>query len=94
MAMPTFTAEASVYRTKRGYRNLSFATLNLADAIMPQASTRIRLLSTISNQFTCGSSGCICTGDSDCNDMYNTDVCGSNGVCWTSGSQVNCWCPR
>lgn len=39
-------------------------------------------LSSTSTQFACSSEFCMCKGDSDCNDMFTTNVCGPNAVCF------------
>ena len=46
------------------------------------------------NDFWCGPRGCICIGDSDCNDMFST-VCrnpSTGGECRVSGRVVVCTC--
>lgn len=33
-------------------------------------------------QFQCGPGFCVCRGDGDCNDMFTTNVCGPNAICF------------
>lgn len=33
-------------------------------------------------EFACNRSFCSCAGDADCNDMFTTNVCGPNAVCF------------
>jgi hypothetical protein len=40
--------------------------------------------------FQCSQNFCICYGDGDCNDMFTTNVCGPNAVCFGN----NCVCYR
>jgi hypothetical protein len=44
--------------------------------------------------FSCDGAGCLCTGYDDCIDMFNTNVCGPNAICYTFGSRVICLCGR
>jgi hypothetical protein len=44
--------------------------------------------------FTCGPLGCVCSGDSDCNDMFSSGICG-DAICFEDGSGgVVCICLR
>ena len=40
--------------------------------------------------YTCGDLGCSCSGDEDCNDMFNSNACGPVAVCNLDG----CICLR
>ena len=42
--------------------------------------------------FSCSEIACDCQGDDDCNDMFSTDVCGANAVCF--GEPPFCICER
>ena len=35
-----------------------------------------------SQQFQCSQNFCSCSGDGDCNDMFTTNVCGPDAVCF------------
>lgn len=49
-------------------------------------------IGSIGLEFTCGSWGCSCKGDTDCNDMFSTNVCGGYAVCF--GEPPFCICSR
>lgn len=58
-------------------------------ALQPAASAAVR------RGFFCGPSGCVCVGDSDCNNLFST-VCRSparGGACRMIGRLVVCTCP-
>ena len=45
--------------------------------------------------YTCDSSTCTCTGDEDCNDMFNGGVCGSTATCQIDSYGVTrCSCTK
>jgi hypothetical protein len=45
--------------------------------------------------FVCGTFVCSCSGDDDCNDMFDSGVCGGDAVCYEEGGgAVNCYCWR
>ena len=35
--------------------------------------------------FECGALACVCTGDEDCNDMFESNKCGPIAVCYPDG---------
>ena len=44
----------------------------------------------------CEGSVCICTGDDDCNGMFEKGLCGPNAICFSdsTGKHVVCVCGR
>jgi hypothetical protein len=106
MIMPGYTAEASLYgkrgryRTELGVRPEADAGAPRGDLLYPQAMHAAAMagssagFSRASLGFTCGRGGCVCSGDMDCNDMFTTNVCGPNAVCFNLGGQVICVCSR
>jgi len=46
------------------------------------------------NNFSCGLWSCSCDGDTDCNDMFCSDVCNGDAVCDETGGSTHCWCWR
>jgi hypothetical protein len=44
--------------------------------------------------FTCGGFGCICSGDPDCNDMFETGICGDAMCFEDAAGGVVCICIR
>lgn len=66
-------------------------------AITVGAGSKAKLTGLLSGarlDYICTEASCTCTGDSDCNDMYET-VCSdpkTNGVCIETGTTVTCSC--
>jgi hypothetical protein len=80
MNMPGFTAEISLYRTKKNYRiSRNDSTLISGSGVVPQ--------------YDCSSGVyCNCLGDYDCNSMFSMPFC-VGGQCYTdSCGNVACWC--
>jgi len=94
MSLPGFNAETTLGPLSGHYRSCDFALadFNAEEAVTPElrigTGGRGRL------GFSCGPFGCICSGDSDCNDMFTTNVCGPHAVCSVYGGQVVCICLR
>lgn len=100
MAIPGFTAEAAA-AAPSGHYQLRSRSDGLDGRVRPAQALSYRTASGFhfgaSRQglgFSCGALGCVCTGDADCNDMFSTNVCGPNAVCFESGSGVVCVCLR
>ena len=58
--------------------------------ISPAQIETLQRLSTGSLNFSCNGTLCICKGDTDCNDMFTTNVCGIHAICVGS----YCYCAR
>ncbi len=82
MAIPGYTAGASLYKKSERYQH--------------EISVRaINDRATASFAFNCEGSACVCTGDADCNDMFSTNVCGGSAQCFGSPPHpVVCICSR
>jgi len=63
-----------------------FGTLTLA----PRQQNQLRAMRSTRMDFACSGRFCVCDGDTDCNDMFTTNVCGENAVCF---GRI-CFCDR
>lgn len=101
--MPGFNAVSSLSKSTQSYHtSVSGIPSVISPSVMPQALRDVGSggggggagLSGLG--FTCGGTSCRCDGDSDCNDMFSTNVCGPNAYCylgWLTGEWV-CTCQR
>jgi hypothetical protein len=100
-----FLVSPSLAQANRQILNQSIATLNLDTApesrtVVPQGYSQLTLssqdrrsLQRISGgrlDFTCNGDYCICRGEDDCIDMFNTNACGPHAICFGS----YCFCDR
>ena len=96
MSIPGFTAESSLYRPSGHYQAV---TTRVGDVGEQRVISQIRVGGSVGRVglgFSCDRTSCRCDGDSDCNDMFSTDVCGANAFCylgWLTGEWV-CICQR
>jgi hypothetical protein len=100
MSLPGYSAESSL-RPPYGRRAPACGAARRADPgraeeIVPAASAtglspgRARGLG-----FACDGGLCVCSGDRDCGDMFGTNVCGPNAICFLTGATgVVCLCAR
>jgi hypothetical protein len=44
------------------------------------------------HRYKCSGLRCTCTGDVECNDMFNSGVCGPIAQCDNTTSPPTCWC--
>jgi hypothetical protein len=44
------------------------------------------------HHYKCAGLRCSCTGDVDCNDMFNSGVCGPIAQCDNTTNPPTCWC--
>jgi hypothetical protein len=63
-----------------------FGALTLA----PRQQNQLRTMRAGRMDFACSGRYCVCDGDTDCNDMFTTNVCGVNAVC----IGTLCFCDR
>lgn len=96
MNMLRFTADASLYETI-GHYVIRGHTPILTGEIYLALTRRNGFTGVGGGQlvggvtaFTCSGLLCSCTGDSDCNDMFSSDVCGDIASCDEGG----CRCLR
>jgi hypothetical protein len=96
MSMPGFTAEHSLLVTREPYRGMTALVGNeRGPKVVPQARVG-GIGGRAALGFNCGRSSCRCDGDDDCDDMFDTDVCGPTAFCyigWVTGELV-CICQR
>jgi hypothetical protein len=104
--MPGFAAEASLYQTSGHYQSVGTqaSVASKSSAIVPQlrrlgAGSRGTLplpSGRLVSYFSCGwnektlTSECTCSGDTDCNNMFNSGFCGGNASCDIDAGTCRC----
>jgi hypothetical protein len=100
------TANASLYKSSGNYQTgvlstgMNGETVALALQYATVAPGRFSGPGTVLGGFGplqaiyCGSGFCSCTGEEDCNTIFDRGLCGPIAVCTGSGDNTTCICTR
>ena len=102
MNMPGFAAEASLPEIRKSYRTNGVVLASKDSPVVPQQRRfdmgfgRSLSLPPRTVFFQCGwnphtlTSECTCSGDRDCNRMFESGFCGANASCDTGAGTCRC----